>query len=318
MKTSALLGLIAAIALAGGAAADPGAPSPAPSSPLPPGAAERALDLEMGLTRLAAFNSFEGFWRAAKPSFRQAAAILAPHSPVESRLWTDFFAHATRTGETHGDTAITGWRDPLTDVWMLGAWSRDGDGWRLDHLTFALTQDLGGQFAPDAPLQPAFPDMKDGLGRALVYGQLRALAAFHRAARTPGAINWDPAAPSAQRSRNVALLRLRAAEDSLAAMAGVDPHAARLLRVALVEETPLTAGVSASVADKLHARSVETRLSLQPVQYIPGQGEVLALVQSAYEPQWVFVTHLAPAGGAGDLKVANVEAIDLSKAEPAP
>jgi hypothetical protein len=81
----------------------------------------------------------------------------------------------------------------------------------------------------------------------------------------------------------------------------------------------MIAGVSPSVAQELRRRSLETRLSLQPIEYLNGQsGEVLAVVQSMVEPEHVFVAHLASSGPGGGAKVANVEAIDLSKAEPAP
>lgn len=315
MKVAAL-GLIAAIAGACAVAASPTAAQPAASAP--PAAIARALRLEMGLVRLPASMSFAGFWSASTPSFRQASVILAPRSSDEARLWTDFFAHAVEVRDIEGDKAVTGWRDPVTDVWLLGDWTRVGDAWRLDHLTMALTQALEGQIPPGAPLQPAYPGMQDGgLAKALVVGELQAVAVFRRAAATPGAINWDPAAPSAVRARTVALMRLGAAEESIAAMASVIPDATHTLRIALVEETPMVSGVSASVADKLHARSVETRLSLAPIQYLPSKGETLAIVQSPFEPQWLFVTHLAPTGQAGGAKVVNVEAIDLSKAEPA-
>jgi hypothetical protein len=312
------VGLIAAIAACVAVASPAASQAAASAQTVGPAGMARALRLEMGLVRLPASMSFTGFWLATTPSFRQASIILAPRSPDEARLWTDFFAHAVEVSQISGDKAVTGWRDPLTDVWLLGDWTRDGDAWRLDHLTMALTQALDGQSPPGGPLQPAYPGMQDGgLAKALVSSELQAVTVFRRAAATPGAINWDPAAPSAVRARTVALLRLGAAEDSLAAMASVVPDSTHVLRVALVEETPMAPGVSPTVADKLHARSVETRLSLAPIQYLPGKGETLAIVQSALEPQWLFVTHLAPTGAAGGAKVVNVEAIDLSKAEPA-
>ncbi|MFI4936078.1 MAG: hypothetical protein ACHP7N_15805 [Caulobacterales bacterium] len=310
---AAAFGLIAAIACAGAAGADTPPTPPAPAQTVSPQAIDRALRLETGMMRLAAGVSFQGFWSAGTPSFHQAAAILAPRSPGEARLWTDFFAHAIEVRQIQGDTAVTGWRDPVTDVWVLGDWSREGDGWRLNHVTMALTQALSGRFPPGADLQPAFPDIQEGLSKALVIGQVEALSAFRRAAGAPGAIDWSATAPSAERARTVAVLRLRAAENSIEAMASVVPYAGHVLRVALVEETPLAPGVSASVATSLHERSVETRLSLQPIQYLPGKGEVLAIVQSSFEPQWLFVAHLTPTGQAHDAKVANVEAIDLSK-----
>ena len=298
-------------------AAPPPASPPRPAASLSPVDAARALHLETGRLRLAAAVSFDAVWRASTPAFRQAAAILTPRDDDEALLLTDFFAHATLSQAIQGDQALTGWRDPLTDVWVLGDWSRDGDGWRLDHLTMSLTQDLGmATGAAGAPLQPAFPGLQsDGLARALVAGQFQAVQAFRRASQSPAAIDWSVNSAAPQRARQVALLRLRAAEGSQQAIDGVAADADRLIRVALVEETPLVPAVSSAVAKRLHARSVETRLSLLPIQYLPARGEVVAIVQSALEPEQVFVTHLAPTGVSGVARVANVEAIDLSKAE---
>jgi hypothetical protein len=318
MKSAAALALAAALAVAGGARAEP-TPAHAAASALPPGALDQALHIEMGLLRLRASVSFPAVWAAANPTLRRAAAVLEPRDALEGRLWTDFFAHAVEARMIVGDKAVSGWRDPLTDVWLLGDWSREGDGWRLDHLTLSLTQTLSGAFSPGAPLQPAFPGRHNGLGQAIAANQILALAAFRRAARTPGAINWNPNGASAWRAHDVALTRLSISEDSLAKVAHDAPGAGRIIRVALVEETPMIAGVSPSVAQELRRRSLETRLSLQPIKYLNGQsGEVLAVVQSMFEPEHVFVAHLASSGPGGGAKVANVEAIDLSKAEPAP
>jgi hypothetical protein len=289
--------------------------APRPSAPSLVAAADldRALRLQLGMFRLRAARSFGSVWDAGTPRFRQAAALLAPANDEEAVLWTNFFAHATEAHVIRGNRALAGWRDPLADAWVTSSWTRDGAGWRLDRMSVALSQDLASTTLGRDAVAPPFPGVP--LGSAMLVAQHRALKRFRQASVDISSVVWSVNDVRAVRGRGHLLLRLRRARASLSAIGTVAPTAPALLRVALIEETPVVPAVSASIAQRLRALSVETRLSLQPIQFLPGKNEIVAIAQSSFEPAQIYLVHFDAAGPGGTTRITNVESVDLSKVE---
>lgn len=287
-----------------------GSASAADTVALKPEDAERALGLTLGNLRLSAGTSFGALWAAGTADFRRAAAALAPKDVAEAALFTDFFAHATETYVIQGARAISAWRDPLTDALIVGDWKRLGAGWTLSRLSMVLAQDLA---ASEGAIKPLYPNAE--VAKAVVVRHAEAMQAFRQAAAQPDALPWGAGDPRVLRARETALARLSAAAASREAMAVLSPDAERQIAVSLIEETPLDPAVSESVGKTLSSLSLETRLSLQAIQFVPGKGEAQAIVQSYFDPSRIFVVHLSSAGLGGAVRVANVEAVDLTKAE---
>jgi len=278
--------------------------------------AARALRAELGATRLIGANTVDGLWAGGASG---VSALLAPALPGDGVLFAQSLAHSTESVVIRGDRALTGWRDPLTDVWLLGEWSRktvDGQiAWQLQRTTLALTRDLDpARGKTTTAALPLFPDAgKIGFSAAIVKAHHDAVAAFRRAgAGNLDALPWGKDVRAA-RAREIALQRLDAARLARRALAKTAPDAAQVVNVALVEETPAVQEVSDSIARGLAALPTEVRLSLRIVSAVPARGRVLAVVQSALQPASVYVAHLQGAGD--DIHLVNVESIDLARAE---
>jgi hypothetical protein len=193
----------------------------------------------------------------------------------------------------------------------------------LKRTTLALTQDLAGpgqntgqhtgrKGSPVAP-HPLFGGATTlGLAGGIAQSHRDSVAAFRQAAARPDQLPWGND-PRATRAREIALLRLDAARVARAALVRTSPAAAELVDTALVEETPAIREISDGIARGLAALPTEVRLSLRIVSAVPLKDRVLAIVQSSLQPATLYLVHLQ---GRGDsLRLANVESIDLTKAE---
>lgn len=276
----------------------------------------RALRAELGATRLIGANTVDGLWSGGAGARYGISRLLEPTGAGDGLLFAESLAHSTEALVVQGDRAISGWRDPLTDVWLAGDWrlTRAGDGslnWQLKQSTLVLTQDLAGAGkGQPAPLFGAAG--KAGFAAGIAQSHRDAVTAFRQAAATPDKLPWGKD-PRASRAREVALLRLDAARVARAALFRAAPAAPGVVDTALVEETPAIREISDSVARGLAALPTEVRLSLRIVSAVPVKDRVLAIVQSTLQPATLYVVHLQ--GSGDDVRLANVESIDLTKAE---
>jgi hypothetical protein len=307
--------LCAAVALAGMLAVPLQAAEPANN------AEQQSLRVLLGGLRLMGANSGTGLWPGNTEAIRKAMATLAPTTLGEGELLSQFLADSTESVVMRGTTAISGWRDPLTDVWLIGQWSNHGSSavanWQVERMSFALTQDLLDTSKRAAmPVTKLFPQSTEmNLGAAMTEAHQRAVKAFQVAARGDLAkLPWA-GDDRARRAKEVALQRLDAARLSRVAMTKRSANAAEQVYAALVEDTPATHEVSDSIAKALAALPTEVRISLRSVAYLPARDRVYAVVQSPAQPSLIYLAQLQASAAGEAPRVTNVQSIDLSKAE---